>query len=174
MDKPRILDLFAGAGGFSLGFHWAGFHTSVAIDHNPFAVETLQGNFSDMGTLALGRDLATFSPTDLERYLVQTGRDPYFDAIIGGPPCQGWSSVGRGQVGCSATQRGAARPRLEQRRSRQDAVAPDSGRTTPGISRSAQPALVALHRLCRALPAACRGYGECTRHVVAQRQERRG
>jgi DNA (cytosine-5)-methyltransferase 1 len=98
MNEPAVLDLFAGAGGFSLGFHWAGFRTAVAIDHSAVAVETLQGNFSDHGIKALVRDLATFSPRDLQAYLNRLGERPSFDVIVGGPPCQGWSSVGRGKM----------------------------------------------------------------------------
>jgi DNA (cytosine-5)-methyltransferase 1 len=95
---PAVLDLFAGAGGFSLGFHWVGYRTAVAIDHNPQAVETLQANFEPHGAEVLLRDLAAFTPEQLERHLVAEGKSAAFDVIIGGPPCQGWSSVGRGKM----------------------------------------------------------------------------
>jgi DNA (cytosine-5)-methyltransferase 1 len=98
MTKPAVLDLFAGAGGFSLGFDWAGFRTAVAIDHSAVAVETLEGNFSDQGIKALVRDLASFKPRDLEAYLRKHDEPVSFDVIVGGPPCQGWSSVGRGKM----------------------------------------------------------------------------
>jgi len=98
MTEPAVLDLFAGAGGFSLGFHWAGFQTAVAIDHSAVAVETLEGNFSDHGIKALVRDLASFTPRDLQAYLTRLGEPSSFDVIVGGPPCQGWSSVGRGKM----------------------------------------------------------------------------
>lgn len=94
----RVLDLFAGAGGFSQGFHWAGFATAVAIDHNATAVETLEANFGHLGTTALVRDLSTFRPEDLDAFLAANGQARGFDVIIGGPPCQGWSSVGRGKI----------------------------------------------------------------------------
>ena len=94
----RVLDLFAGAGGFSKGFHWAGFATAVAIDHNAMAVETLKANFGHLGTKALVRDLATFRPEHLAAELAAAGEPHHFDVIIGGPPCQGWSSVGRGKI----------------------------------------------------------------------------
>jgi DNA (cytosine-5)-methyltransferase 1 len=98
MREPAVLDLFAGAGGFSLGFHWAGFRTAVAIDHSAVAVETLEGNFSDQGIKALVRDLASFKPEDLEAHLTRIDERASFDVIVGGPPCQGWSSVGRGKM----------------------------------------------------------------------------
>jgi DNA (cytosine-5)-methyltransferase 1 len=94
----RVLDLFAGAGGFSQGFHWAGYATAVAIDHNATAVETLEANFGHLGTKALVRDLGSFRPEDLEAYLAANEQPRSFDVIIGGPPCQGWSSVGRGKI----------------------------------------------------------------------------
>lgn len=96
--KPAVLDLFAGAGGFSLGFHWAGFQTAVAIDHDTVAVETLQANFAHYGTLALLRDIARLAPERLEEDLRHLNRATEFDVIIGGPPCQGWSRVGRGKL----------------------------------------------------------------------------
>ena len=98
LQQPTALDLFAGAGGFSLGFHWAGCQTAVAIDHDPVAVETLQANFSHLGTVALLRDLARLPPKRLEAELRQLNLPHEFDAIIGGPPCQGWSRVGRGKL----------------------------------------------------------------------------
>lgn len=97
-DKPKVLDLFAGAGGFSLGFHWAGFETAVAIDHDAIAVETLQTNFGHRGTLALLRDIARLPPQRLETELQHLNVTSEFDVIIGGPPCQGWSRVGRGKL----------------------------------------------------------------------------
>lgn len=97
-DKPKVLDLFAGAGGFSLGFHWAGFETAVAIDHDAVAVETLQANFSHRGAFALLRDIARLTPQRLEADLQHLNVVSEFDVIIGGPPCQGWSRVGRGKL----------------------------------------------------------------------------
>jgi DNA (cytosine-5)-methyltransferase 1 len=96
--EPAVLDLFAGAGGFSLGFHWAGFRTTVAVDHDPLAIETLAANFGHLGTEALVRDLAILSPEDLRSVLQQRGVSDEFDVILGGPPCQGWSKVGRGKL----------------------------------------------------------------------------
>ena len=99
LQPPVTLDLFAGAGGFSLGFHWAGCHTAVAIDHEPIAVETLQANFSHLGTVALLRDLGqAHAEAPSKDELRQLNLAHEFDAIIGGPPCQGWSRVGRGKL----------------------------------------------------------------------------
>src|SRR5262245_51952705 len=96
--KPTVLDLFAGAGGFGLGFHWAGFRPTVAIDNNPFAIQTLEANFGHRGMAILKRSLATFTPTHLRSYLAEFDIAADFEVIIGGPPCQGWSKVGRGKL----------------------------------------------------------------------------
>jgi DNA (cytosine-5)-methyltransferase 1 len=98
LQRPSVLDLFAGAGGFSLGLHWAGWRTAVAIDHDPVTVETLQANFSHLGTVALLRDLGKLTPKKLDADLAQLNIERQFDAIVGGPPCQGWSNVGRGKL----------------------------------------------------------------------------
>jgi DNA (cytosine-5)-methyltransferase 1 len=70
----------------------------VAIDHHPIAVETLQANFSHLGTVALLRDLARLPPKRLQADLEQLNLAHDFDVVIGGPPCQGWSRVGRGKL----------------------------------------------------------------------------
>src|ERR1700733_3169528 len=79
-----VVDLFCGAGGMSLGFKAAGFATLCAVDWNDSAVETYRTNF---GKHVLKQDLsATFEP-------------PPASVIIGGPPCQGFSSAGMRRVG---------------------------------------------------------------------------
>lgn len=97
-QKLQVLDLFAGAGGFSLGFEWAGFSTKVAVDFDPYAVETLRGNFEHKGTRAFELDLSKIPPSRFESFLVGQGISTAFDIVIGGPPCQGWSMVGRGKM----------------------------------------------------------------------------
>jgi DNA (cytosine-5)-methyltransferase 1 len=79
-----VVDLFCGAGGLSLGFKAAGFTTLCAADWNDSAVETYQMN---LGKHAFKQDLtATFAP-------------PPASVIVGGPPCQGFSSAGMRRVG---------------------------------------------------------------------------
>ena len=110
-----VLDLFAGAGGFSLGFHSAGYQSTVAVDHSPLAVETLEANFAHHGLKALLRDLSSFEPHELRAWMLEQQLEPTFDVIVGGPPCQGWSKVGRGKLralgngGASARDSGGSR-----------------------------------------------------------------
>lgn len=102
----RFLDLFAGAGGFSWGLMKAGFEPAVAIDHSPESVETLQVNFQHLGLRPLLKDLAIFSPKELKTYLRAAGINSDFDIIVGGPPCQGWSQIGRAKLRSLRTARG--------------------------------------------------------------------
>lgn len=79
----KIIDLFAGAGGFSLGFQQAGFTIIGAIEIDEWASETFKYNHPD--TIVLTGDITTFS----DEYIRNTFEEP--DIILGGPPCQGFS-----------------------------------------------------------------------------------
>lgn len=95
-NRTEIVELFAGAGGFTWGWHQAGFTSKVAIDFDVQATRTHELNFPH--TVTLHRDLTTFGPSNLTD-LLGTGRKPRnLLAVVGGPPCQGWSGVGRGKL----------------------------------------------------------------------------
>ncbi|WP_298610351.1 DNA cytosine methyltransferase [uncultured Thiothrix sp.] len=83
--KFKILDTFAGAGGFSLGFQLAGAELVGAIERDSWASETFKFNHPD--AIVLHRDITSL--TD-EEILESFGtRKP--NVILGGPPCQGFS-----------------------------------------------------------------------------------
>lgn len=88
ISKPTFLDLFCGCGGFSLGLERAGFNGLAAIDFNKEAIQVFQANFRNIPHI-LERDLTQYSPSDLERLI---GTD-HVDLIVGGPPCQGFSTA---------------------------------------------------------------------------------
>lgn len=89
--KPKIIDLFAGAGGFSLGAARAGMQVVSSVEIDPFANETHGRNFP--ATRHLGIDISTLTGSDL---LAQSGlKNGELDGLIGGPPCQGFSTIGR-------------------------------------------------------------------------------
>src|SRR5947207_15662447 len=74
-----FLDLFCGAGGLSWGFANAGFQCALALDHSEAAVATHRLNFE----------------CPAERMDVTTIPEfPHVSVVIGGPPCQGFSSAG--------------------------------------------------------------------------------
>ena len=83
-----FIDLFCGCGGFSLGLKRAGFKGLAAIDFNHEAVEVFKANFKDV-LHVLQKDLTAFSPANLES-LIGVGE---VDLIVGGPPCQGFSTA---------------------------------------------------------------------------------
>lgn len=92
--RADIFDLFSGPGGFTWGWKQAGFVPRVAIDSDAVAMRTHELNFPH--SLALHRDLTKFGPRDLLHVLGTRPRTLL--AIVGGPPCQGWSKAGRGKL----------------------------------------------------------------------------
>lgn len=94
-ERPplKVLDLFSGAGGFSLGFHAVGCQTIAAMDRDVFASNTFRRNFGPDVQVFGGPDegdAENLTPERLESLLEQRP-----DIIIGGPPCQGFSRIGR-------------------------------------------------------------------------------
>lgn len=90
MAEPNALDLFAGAGGLSEGFEKAGYKIVAAIDHNQEAVRTYAYNHPQ--TKVICKDIRKIKASEL---LEGTECSPHdIDVIIGGPPCEGFSTVG--------------------------------------------------------------------------------
>lgn len=103
-EAPRVLDLFSGAGGISLGFNKAGFAIQGALELDPFAALTHATNFhghlkgDDFAAQARPRDMTKMEPAELAENL---GLGPVADAIdvlVGGPPCQAYARVGRAKL----------------------------------------------------------------------------
>ena len=87
--KYKVLDLFCGCGGISEGFALAGFDIIGGIDFNEYAAKTFKHNFKKAKVHNI--DITTFPDSQIE--------EEYSDAdiIVGGPPCQGFSSANRWQ-----------------------------------------------------------------------------
>jgi DNA (cytosine-5)-methyltransferase 1 len=79
-----VVDLFCGAGGLSHGFSLAGFQITQAIDCWKPAIDTYRANLGSHATLAQIDDETSLPPADV---------------IVGGPPCQGFSSAGSRRKG---------------------------------------------------------------------------
>ncbi|MBM7046250.1 DNA cytosine methyltransferase [Rhizobium lusitanum] len=97
--RPRVLDLFSGCGGISLGFQAAGYEIVAAIENDPEAARSHGLNFhhgEDRHSIA--RDITATSPADLTTALGLGSAASAFDVIVGGPPCQAFARVGRSKL----------------------------------------------------------------------------
>jgi DNA (cytosine-5)-methyltransferase 1 len=88
--RPTVLDLFAGAGGLSLGFEQAGFDILASVEYDPVHCATHEFNFPYSKVIC--RDISTLSTKELKKIL---GDRTIPDVICGGPPCQGFSMIGK-------------------------------------------------------------------------------
>ena len=87
MNKYKVVDLFAGAGGLSLGFmQTQKYDIKVAFENSPYMQETYRKNHP--GVEVLG-DVCTADYDDIKK------RYGDIDVVIGGPPCQGFSNANR-------------------------------------------------------------------------------
>lgn len=83
----KTIDLFSGAGGLTTGFHQAGFEPLCAIDVNAKALATYKYNYAN--TKIIHQDIREVNPFDLRLSLGLQKEE--LTALIGGPPCQGFS-----------------------------------------------------------------------------------
>lgn len=94
--KPRVLDLFAGCGGISLGFSAAGFSIAGAVEFDPEAAASHGRNFHGGDAAhSQARDITKTSPDQLAKDLQVGPTAEAFDVLVGGPPCQAFARVGR-------------------------------------------------------------------------------
>ena len=97
--QPRVLDLFSGCGGLSLGFSAADFEITAAVENNPTAAASYGANFhADDPQHAVHRDITSTTPYQLVRALKLGRMAEAFDVVIGGPPCQAFARVGRSKL----------------------------------------------------------------------------
>ncbi|MBE9013314.1 DNA cytosine methyltransferase [Pseudanabaenaceae cyanobacterium LEGE 13415] len=89
--QPIAIDLFAGAGGFGLGFEMAGFSVPLSVEIDTWACDTLRHNRPDITVIQ--NDICNFN-TESSIKEICIFRP---DLIIGGPPCQGFSIAGPAQ-----------------------------------------------------------------------------
>lgn len=83
--KPKVVELFSGCGGTSLGFELAGFDISLGLDIHQPSVETFKKNHPNTTTI-LG-DIRNVNPNKIADIL----NGESLDVLIGGIPCQGFS-----------------------------------------------------------------------------------
>ncbi|HEY5105652.1 MAG TPA: DNA cytosine methyltransferase [Caulobacteraceae bacterium] len=90
MERPIAIDLFAGAGGMSLGFEQAGFDVVAAVEIDPIHAAAHKFNFPHCAVLA--RSVVGLTGQEIRR-AAGIG-DGSVDVVIGGAPCQGFSMIG--------------------------------------------------------------------------------
>jgi DNA (cytosine-5)-methyltransferase 1 len=91
MRSPNIIDLFCGAGGFSLGAHNAGFRVIASVDIDKKLTSSYKSNFPHANLLVA--DISTLEIDSLLNAADTAAVE--VDGIIGGPPCQGFSTIGK-------------------------------------------------------------------------------
>jgi len=94
VNEPTVISTFAGCGGSSLGYKWAGFRELLAIDFDDNAVETFKLNFSEVPCWK--RDIREVTGAEiLTACKIKSGD---LDVLDGSPPCQGFSTAGKRKV----------------------------------------------------------------------------
>jgi len=86
----NFIDIFSGAGGLSCGLELAGMRCLLGIDFDKNAIETFKNNHKNANTFCGSVIELT------EKKLLELTKNQDIHAVVGGPPCQGFSTVGLG------------------------------------------------------------------------------
>lgn len=94
--KYKVVEIFCGCGGFSYGFEMQGeFETVLGVDIKPEAINTFKLNHTSSSIIQ--KDVREVEDIEILEVLKEKGIEPHgLDVLIGGPPCQGFSQMRRG------------------------------------------------------------------------------
>ena len=102
---PRVVDLFSGCGGLSLGFHRAGCEIWAGVEVDPDAASSHAVNFHDsqmprsrVEKEKHSRDITVLEPEHLVDEMGAGDHVSSVDILIGGPPCQSYARIGRAKL----------------------------------------------------------------------------
>ena len=90
MKSLNFIDLFSGCGGFSYGLEQAGHRCLLGVDFDPAAIDSFAANHPQ--AVAAHMDIHKLSSKKLNDMIDVS----LVDMVVGGPPCQGFSTVGKG------------------------------------------------------------------------------
>ncbi|WP_319419751.1 DNA cytosine methyltransferase [Pleurocapsa sp. FMAR1] len=90
-QRPIAVDLFAGAGGMTLGFEQAGFDVLAAVELDPIHASVHEYNFPFWTTIC--KSVTEITGREIRELSTIGDRD--IDVVFGGPPCQGFSMMGK-------------------------------------------------------------------------------
>ena len=88
--KLKFVDVFAGAGGLSCGLEMAGLECILGVDSNKYAMETF--NINHRKACVYCGDITKLT----NKNIMKLTKNEKIHAVVGGPPCQGFSTVGTG------------------------------------------------------------------------------
>lgn len=91
--KPTFVDFFAGAGGLSVGFIQAGFRVIFANDFEDVCVSTYKYNHPELSAEKVNGEDVRKIVDSISEYI-----DEPVDVVVGGPPCQGFSSANKQRI----------------------------------------------------------------------------
>ena len=94
-QRPIAVDLFAGAGGMTLGFEQAGFDVLASVELDPIHASVHEYNFPFWTTIC--KSVTETSAREIRELSTIGDRD--IDVVFGGPPCQGFSLMGKRDFG---------------------------------------------------------------------------
>lgn len=92
--RPSVISLFTGAGGLDLGLEWAGFQTKGFVENNKYCIETIKRNRKDWPIVGNG-DITKITGNEI--LAVANLSQGFPDLVVGGAPCQPFSSLGKNE-----------------------------------------------------------------------------